>query len=116
MPTMERPPTRNTMAKSASVGTARRAISWIVRLAALPAVEIGGVDAIRWSMSYLAFDFDVHVCTCKRNARRLLIMSTTMSQPAVSQQEAWMRGPIEGIGPMLMPVAHALVQAREDLQ
>jgi len=61
------------MAKSASVGTARRAISWIVRLAALPAVEIGGVDAIRWSMSYLAFDFDVHVCTCKRNARRLLI-------------------------------------------
>src|SRR5678815_5981581 len=73
MPTMERPPTRNTMAKSASVGTARRAISWIVRLAALPAVEIGGVDAIRWSMSYLAFDFDVHVCTCKRNARRLLI-------------------------------------------
>jgi uncharacterized damage-inducible protein DinB len=43
-------------------------------------------------------------------------MSTTMSQPAVSQQEAWMRGPIEGIDPMLMPVAHALVQAREDLQ
>src|SRR6185503_100030 len=31
------------------------------------------------------------------------------------QPEAWMRGPIEGIDPMLMPVAHALVQAREDL-
>src|SRR6476620_11825114 len=43
-------------------------------------------------------------------------MSTTMSQPAVSQPEAWMRGPIAGIDPMLMPVAHALVQAREDLQ
>jgi uncharacterized damage-inducible protein DinB len=27
-----------------------------------------------------------------------------------------MRGPIEGIDAMLMPVAHALVQAREDLQ
>ena len=27
-----------------------------------------------------------------------------------------MRGPIEGIDPMLMPVAHALVQAREDLE
>ena len=27
-----------------------------------------------------------------------------------------MRGPIAGIDPMLMPVAHALVQAREDLQ
>src|SRR5215467_8292807 len=73
MPTIERPATRNTMAKSASVGTARRTISWIVRLAALPAVAIGGVDAIRWSMSYLTFDFDVHVCTCKRNALRLLI-------------------------------------------
>ena len=27
-----------------------------------------------------------------------------------------MRGPIEGIDPMLMPVAHALVQARDELQ
>ena len=29
--------------------------------------------------------------------------------------EAWLRGPIEGIDSYLMPVAHALVQAREDL-
>lgn len=29
--------------------------------------------------------------------------------------EAWLRGPIEGIPPLLMPAAHALVQAREDL-
>jgi uncharacterized damage-inducible protein DinB len=36
-------------------------------------------------------------------------MSTT------TQPEAWMRGPVEGIDPMLMPVAHALIQAREDL-
>ena len=27
-----------------------------------------------------------------------------------------MRGPIDGIDPLLMPVAHALVQAREDLE
>jgi len=27
-----------------------------------------------------------------------------------------MRGPIEGVDPMLMPVAHALIQAREDLE
>ena len=27
-----------------------------------------------------------------------------------------MRGPVEGIDPMLMPVAHALIQAREDLE
>ena len=27
-----------------------------------------------------------------------------------------MRGPIDGIDPMVMPVAHALVQAREDLE
>ncbi|MEZ4585458.1 MAG: DinB family protein [Gemmatimonadales bacterium] len=29
--------------------------------------------------------------------------------------EAWLRGPIEGISAALMPIAHALVQAREDL-
>src|SRR5689334_17843548 len=43
-------------------------------------------------------------------------MSTTASQPDASQTEVWMRGPIAGIDPLLMPVAHALVQAREDLQ
>ena len=37
-------------------------------------------------------------------------MSTT------TPTEAWMRGPIEGIDPMLMPVAHALVQARDELE
>ena len=37
-------------------------------------------------------------------------MSTTPQPP-----EVWMRGPIEGIDPLLMPVAHALVQVREDL-
>ncbi len=29
--------------------------------------------------------------------------------------EAWLRGPIAGIDPLLMPVAHALVQVREDV-
>jgi hypothetical protein len=28
--------------------------------------------------------------------------------------EAWLRGPIEGVPPLLMPAAHALVQVRED--
>lgn len=32
-----------------------------------------------------------------------------------SAPEAWLRGPIPGIDPMLMPAAHALVQASEDL-
>ena len=31
------------------------------------------------------------------------------------QPEAWLRGPIEGVDPYLMPAAHALVQCREDL-
>ena len=31
-------------------------------------------------------------------------------------EEAWLRGPIEGIDPLLMPVAHALVQVREDVE
>lgn len=29
--------------------------------------------------------------------------------------EAWLRGPIEGVPAALMPVAHALVQARDDI-
>jgi hypothetical protein len=33
-----------------------------------------------------------------------------------NQPEVWLRGPIEGIHPSLMPVAHALEQAREDIQ
>jgi uncharacterized damage-inducible protein DinB len=35
---------------------------------------------------------------------------------AETQPEAWMRGPVDGIDPMLMPVAHALVQARDELK
>src|SRR4051812_17909921 len=30
--------------------------------------------------------------------------------------EVWLRGPLEGIDGILLPVAHALVQAREDIQ
>ncbi|MGH7507237.1 MAG: DinB family protein, partial [Longimicrobiales bacterium] len=30
--------------------------------------------------------------------------------------EAWLRGPLDEVPPHLMPVAHALVQAREDLR
>jgi uncharacterized damage-inducible protein DinB len=45
--------------------------------------------------------------TCNRDARTLLIMTTT---------EVWMRGPVEGVDPIVMPVAHALVQVREDLE
>jgi uncharacterized damage-inducible protein DinB len=32
----------------------------------------------------------------------------------MSTLEAWQRGPIDGVPPLLMPVAHAIVQARED--
>jgi DinB superfamily len=32
------------------------------------------------------------------------------------QTEAWQRGPVEGFEPLLMPVVHALIQAREDLE
>ena len=30
--------------------------------------------------------------------------------------EAWLQGPVDGIAPVLQPVAHALVQAREDVR
>ena len=32
-----------------------------------------------------------------------------------AQTEAWQRGPVPGFDPLLMPVVHALIQAREDL-
>lgn len=31
-------------------------------------------------------------------------------------REVWQRGPVDGIPPLLMPVAHALLQALEDLE
>jgi uncharacterized damage-inducible protein DinB len=31
------------------------------------------------------------------------------------QPEVWLRGPVYGIPPLLMPVAHALLQAKEDV-
>jgi uncharacterized damage-inducible protein DinB len=34
----------------------------------------------------------------------------------MSQPEAWLRGPLESVTPMLMPAAHALVQACEDIE
>src|SRR5215212_2462421 len=34
----------------------------------------------------------------------------------MTQPEPWLRGPIPGIPPLLMPVAHALVMAREDVE
>jgi len=33
-----------------------------------------------------------------------------------SQVEAWLRGPLPGVDPYLMPAAHALVQAGEELE
>ena len=35
---------------------------------------------------------------------------------APSRTEAWQRGPVDGFEPLLMPIVHALIQAREDLQ
>lgn len=34
----------------------------------------------------------------------------------MSAPEPWLRGPIEGVPPPLMPAAHALAQAREDIE
>jgi uncharacterized damage-inducible protein DinB len=33
-----------------------------------------------------------------------------------SSPEFWLRGPVEGIPPLVMPVAHALLQSRQDLR
>ena len=34
---------------------------------------------------------------------------------AVENHEVWLRGPVAGVPPMLQPVAHALLQAREEV-
>ena len=33
----------------------------------------------------------------------------------MSEPEVWLRGPLDGYPPMVMPVAHSLLQVREDL-
>ena len=33
----------------------------------------------------------------------------------MSEPEAWLRGPVDGVPPLLQPVAHALMQIREEL-
>lgn len=38
-----------------------------------------------------------------------------MSEQAPPQPEVWMRGPIPGVPPLLQPVAHALMQAHEEV-
>jgi hypothetical protein len=35
---------------------------------------------------------------------------------AVPQHEVWLRGAVDGYEPLIMPVVHALLQAREDLE
>ena len=34
----------------------------------------------------------------------------------MSLPEVWLRGPVDGVPPLLMPAAHALLQAQEDLR
>lgn len=38
------------------------------------------------------------------------------SAGAAAQPEPWLRGPLAGVDPLLMPAAHALTQAREDIE
>ncbi|MEQ1575315.1 MAG: DinB family protein [Vicinamibacterales bacterium] len=38
-----------------------------------------------------------------------------MSTAPSSVPEVWLRGPVEGFDPLVMPIVHALIQAREDL-
>src|SRR3954462_429268 len=38
-----------------------------------------------------------------------------LSMP-VTLPEVWLRGPVENVSPLLQPVAHSLLQAREEVQ
>jgi uncharacterized damage-inducible protein DinB len=39
-----------------------------------------------------------------------------VTQPKTPVTEVWQRGPVAGVDPLLMPVAHALLQVQEDLR
>jgi hypothetical protein len=43
-------------------------------------------------------------------------MATQNFPPDPAPPEVWLRGPVDGYPPLLMPVAHALLQAREDIE
>lgn len=52
-----------------------------------------------------------------RLRRRRRAFYSTGNQPwRLDMPEAWLRGPIEGVEALLQPAAHALVQAREDIE
>jgi uncharacterized damage-inducible protein DinB len=53
-------------------------------------------------------NFEPQVCT--------LVTVNMAANLLPSQPEVWLRGPLPGFDPWLMPVAHALVQAREDIE
>lgn len=49
------------------------------------------------------------------NRRRFLATRIhALPMPAPTFPEFWLRGPLEGVPPLLQPAAHAIVQARED--
>src|SRR5262245_41628087 len=47
-----------------------------------------------------------HVC--------VIIVNASMTSPR--HPEVWLRGPVSAIPPLLQPVAHSLLQCREELQ
>lgn len=42
--------------------------------------------------------------------------AASVAAPPPDQREAWLRGPVPGVPALLQPVAHALVQAREEVR
>jgi len=52
----------------------------------------------------------------KEHSRGLRADLRVIMERPLNAPEAWLRGPLTGFEPMLMPAAHALVQAREDIQ
>lgn len=42
--------------------------------------------------------------------------STQLPRVTQPTTEAWLRGPVEGVPPLLQPVAHALLQARDEVR
>jgi GNAT superfamily N-acetyltransferase len=57
-----------------------------------------------------------HLVATERSRGLRTDLRVVMERLLHDAPEAWLRGPLAGFEPVLMPAAHALVQAREDIQ
>src|SRR5690349_9784544 len=59
---------------------------------------------------------DEHPQRRVEHAPILPVVKDVESRASMSAPEVWLRGPVENVPPLLQPVAHALLQCREEIE